>query len=176
MSASPSALSVGGQLPSTFGYSSASGPLLTKLHDRLVEYEDAVDHVYEVRKKYGLRPGFQLDPPSGELVERMNRVSNAFDSVMAHVDAVDTYVDREYVVLRREACGAANVLFRAPPSLDQLEDAQRTVYTRSPILRHSSELGLSFRPFPSREVLLKSKILSHSSELRRLAAPTEMYQ
>lgn len=154
-------------------YASASVPLLSTLHQRLSEYEDAVDHVFQVRQKYGLSAGFHIDPPSGEIERRMKRTQTAFDAVLSHVDAVDAKVSRDYVVLRREACGAANVLFHARPSTEEFEDRQRTVYTRSPILQNSSQLALSFRPFPSRELLIHSPILSHSNDLKYLAASPE---
>ncbi len=118
-----------------------------------------------------LRPGFDLDPPSGELVDRMQRVEAAFEAILSHVNDVNAHVARDYVLLRREACGAANALFRAPASEEEEQDKLRTVFTRSPILRQSSQRGLSFRPYPSCELLCRSHILSNSMDLQTLAAP-----
>ena len=175
MAHTPSVVPVGCLRPSKFSYTSNNSPLLKQLHQQLDEYETAINHVYEVREKYGLRPGFDLDPPSGELVDRMQRVEAAFEAILSHVNDVNAHVARDYVLLRREACGAANALFRAPASEEEEQDKLRTVFTRSPILRQSSQRGLSFRPYPSCELLCRSHILSNSMDLQTLAAPPELY-
>lgn len=175
MAHTPSVVPVGCLRPSKFSYTSNNSSLLKQLHQQLDEYETAINHVYEVREKYGLRPGFDLDPPSGELVDRMQRVEAAFEAILSHVNDVNAHVARDYVLLRREACGAANALFRAPASEEEEQDKLRTVFTRSPILRQSSQRGLSFRPYPSCELLCRSHILSNSMDLQTLAAPPELY-
>lgn len=172
MAHAPSALQENCTVPtSKFAFSSSNVPLLSTLHELITEYETAVKHVYEVRDKYGLKPGFDLEPPSGGLFEKMKRHQKAFDAVSKHVDDVNMLIAHDHIVLRREACGAANDLYRAPPSEAEEQDKQRTIFTRSPILRYSSQLGLSFRPFPSNELLCQSSILSNSQDLRELAAP-----
>ena len=158
----------------SFGYTSAQVPLLTTLHSKLVEYEDAVNHAYAVRAKYGFLPGFEMEPPSGDLMDKMRRTSHAFDAVLQHVDHVDDRVDSDYVLLHRDVCSDANVLFKAPPSEEEAADRARTVRTRSPILQNSSSLELTFRPYASREVLLRSPILANSFELCALASPVEL--
>ena len=152
-----------------FGYCSAHTPLLTQLHERLTEYEDAVGHAYNIREKYG-DPRGQIEPPSGDMLARLKRTSQAFDAVLQHVDAVDMHLERDYVVLHRDACGATNGLYRVP-SAEEEEDRATTIRTRSPILSNAAELDMSFRPYPSCEVLMRSPILAHSVELRLLASP-----
>jgi hypothetical protein len=90
---------------------------------------------------------------------------------LQHVDEVENHVDRDFVLIHRDACSAANALFRAAPSEEEWDDQARTVSTRSPILQNSSRLELTFRPYASNEVLLRSPILANSLELRALAAP-----
>ena len=157
----------------SFGYTSAQSPLLTTLHGKLIEYEDAVNHAYAVHEKYGFLPGFEMEPPSGDLMDKMRRTSKAFNTVLQHVEDVELHVDSDYVLLHRDVCADANVLFKAPPSEEEAADRARTVRTRSPILQNSSSLELTFRPHASREVLLRSRILANSFELRALASPVE---
>ena len=154
----------------TIGYCSVHAPLLSQLHDRLTEYEDAVAHVYSIHEKYG-DPRGPVEPPSNEMISRLKRTSQAFDAVLQHVDAVDEHMDKDYVLLHRDACGPTNSLYKAAPSVEEDEDKQRTFRTRSPILCNAHELNVSFRPYPSAEVLLQSSILAHSRELRMLASP-----
>ena len=152
--------------PSALAFSSSQAPLLQILHQRLTEYEDAVDLAYSVAAKYGHRADrYKLDPPGQEMEARVKRTSAAFDAVLAHVDVVDSLVEDDYVLLRRDRCAPGNVLYRGG------DDDDRTVYTKSPILANARGLDLSFRPNPSREVLLRSPILSNSLELRLLAMP-----
>ena len=151
------------------GYISTHTPLLTKLHERLTEYEDAVAHVYSIHEKYG-EPGRPIEPPSAEMLSRLRTTSAAFDAVLSHVDAVDAHVEEGYVLLHREACGPTNALYTAPVSVEEEEDKRRTVRTRSPILANAADLDLSFRPYPSAEVLVQSPILANSPELRALAS------
>lgn len=157
-------------MASPFSFTSAHAPLLTQLHSKLVEYEDAVNHAYAVREKYGLDPGFSLDPPSGELNERMRRTSRAFDAVLQHVDEVDLHVHHNYVVLHRDACAPPNTLFKAPDTDEDDGEKGSVVRTRSPILQNASSLELTFRPRPSCELMVRSSILANSDELRRLAS------
>ena len=152
------------------GYCSVHAPLLSRLHERLTEQEDAVAHAMSIHEKYGTPRAF-VEPPSGEMLSRLQRTSHAFDAVLSHVDAVDAHIDHEYVLLHRDACGPTNSLFQAAPSEEEAEDKLRTIRTRSPILSNAHELDLSFRPYPSSEVLVHSPILANSAELRFLASP-----
>lgn len=149
------------------GYVSSLTPLLSALHTRLTEYEDAVSYAQNVRRKYGDALGC-IEPPSVDMLARMERTSLAFDAVMRHVDAVDTHLSQDYVVLHRDTCGPTNAFYRSRAIPEQ--DEQRTVRSRSPILANATELSVTFRPFPSTEVLLQSPILAHSAELRALSA------
>lgn len=151
------------------GFTSAIMPLLTKLHERLNEYEDAVAHAYAIREKYGDTRG-HIEPPSGEMHARITRTNEAFEAVLQHVDVVDQHLDDDYVLLHRDACGPTNSLYRAPPSASEDYDTARTVRTRSPILSNAAQLDVSFRPYPCAEVLLRSPILANSRELKLLAS------
>ena len=151
------------------GYTSSVMPLLTQLHGRLSEYEDAIEHAYAIREKYGDTHG-HIEPPSAAMMARLDRTSQAFDTVLQHVDIVDLHLDNNFVVLHRDACGATNALFNAPASEEEEDDKLRTVRTRSPILSNASKLDFSFRPYPSSEVLVHSPILAHSADLRLLAS------
>ena len=153
------------------GYVSAHAPLLSRLHERLSEYEDAVAHAYNLHEKYGTAAAAQIEPPSGEMLARLKRTSMAFDAIVSHVDAVDAHLDNDYVLLHRDACKPSNGLFHSPPCEEKDEDDDRTIRTTSPILANSAELDLSFRPYPSSEVLIRSPILANSYELRLLASP-----
>ena len=158
----------------SFGFTSAHAPLLTTLHSKLVEYEDAVNHAYTVREKYGLGAGFNLDAPTGEMEQRMKRTSHAFEAVLQHVDAVDLHVHRDYVLMHRDVCAAPNALFKAPLTPEEEEEERaNAIHTRSPILQNASSLELTYRPVPSCELMVQSPILAHSRELRELAAGLE---
>ena len=154
------------------GYSSAHTPLLSQLHERLSEYEDAVQHAYNVHSKYGDVRTNHVEPPSGEMMARIKRTQSAFDSVLSHVDAVDALLEDDYVLLNRDACSTTNVLYHAPPSVEEEEYKERLINTCSPILCNAVQLDISFRPYPSAELLVRSPILAHSDELRLLASPS----
>jgi hypothetical protein len=157
---------------SAFSFTSSHAPLLGQLHERLVEYEDAVGDAVGEANKYGhYGRGFRLDPTTESLVRRMRDAAAAFNAVERHVGVVDAHIDREYVVLNRDCCAPANELFRAPRGPEYAADQKRTVYTSSPILANASALDMSFRPHPSNEVLAFSPILANSIPLRKLAAP-----
>ena len=158
------------RMPSAFGFTSSQAPLLTVLHERLSEYETAVEHAFSVAAKYGeYGAGYELDPTGQQMHARMEQTAVAFDAVLQHVDAVSNLVGQDYVLIQRDRCSPGNAAFRVP-SEDADEDRQRTLFTKSPILAHSRTLELSFRPHPSCEVLARSPILSNSPELRLLAA------
>ena len=157
------------------GYASAHTPLLTQLHERLSEYEDAVAHAYTIHEKYGGSRAAVVEPPGADMLARLRRTSQAFDAVLQHVDAVDAHIEDDYVLLHRDACGPTNSLYQVLPSTEEEEeDKLCTLRTRSPILSNAAELELSFRPYPSSEVLLKSSILANSDELRVLSSPVGM--
>ena len=100
-----------------------------------------MNHAYAVREKYGLDPGFSLDPPSGELNERRRRTSQVFDAVLQHVDEVDLHVHHNYVVLHRDACAPPNTLFK------------RQTLTRTTARRAS---GTRFRSYRMRSLVYLS--------------------
>lgn len=151
------------------GFCSVHAPLLSQLHERITEYEEAVAHVYSIRQKYG-DPRGHVEPPPSEMHVRLKRTQSAFDAVLQHVDAVDAHLDSDYVLLHRETCHPTNALYRAPLSVEEVDDNERVIRTRSPILSNAAELAMTFRPYPSAEVLVHSPILAHSEELRLLAS------
>ena len=156
--------------PTPFGFTSAHVPLLSVLHERLTEYEDAIEHAYGVQTKYGsYGKGFKLDPPSGHLVRRMEQTAAAFDAVLQHVDRVDAHIERDYVLWHRDGASPVNALHSAASTDEAVKDRGKTLYTKSPILRHSRTLEFSFRPHPSCEVLVGSRILANSTLVQELA-------
>jgi hypothetical protein len=151
------------------GYVSSHAPLLSILHSRLTEYEDAISHAHNVAENLG--HSRHIEPPSADMVARMKRTSASFDAVLQHVDAVDAHLDHNFILLNRDVVSPTNALYMAPPSIDEDEDRKRTLRTSSPILANATTLNISFRPFPSAEVMVQSAILAHSAELRALASP-----
>ena len=112
-------------------------PLLSTLHELITEYETAVKHVYEVRDKYGLKPGFDLERPSGGLFEKMKRHQKATRASTSMMLTCSSHT----ITLCCVVVGVfANDLYRAPPSEAEEQDKQRTIFTRSPIL-YSSQLA-----------------------------------
>jgi len=158
--------------PPPVAYASAHTPLLTQLHERLTDYENAIDAQQGIYSKYGLNSSLYRPAPI-ELERRMQRTADTFDTVLEHVEDVDAHVESDYVVLQRDRCGPANGLFSTPRDAEAIASSNehRMVHTPSVILQHSRSLSYAFPPRPSCEVLMRSKILANSVEIRMLSAP-----
>ena len=162
--------------PAPVKFHSAHAPLLHQLHERLTEYEQSIAYAQSIYGKYGLPVSARRLAPDRELKQRMQRTADAFYAMLEHVEAVDAYVEREYVVLTRARCGAANSLFSVSGGDDEagIEERSRMIKTSSRILANSSKLKFAFPPRPSYEVLIRSPILANSHEIRQLSAPPEL--
>ena len=169
-------LPTGRQPTPTLVFHSAHAPLLHQLHERLNDFEQSIAYAQSIYGKYGLPVSARRLAPDRELKQRMQRTADAFNAMLEHVEAVDAFVEREYVVLTRARCGAANSLFSVSGVDDEagIEERRRMVKTSSRILANSCKLKIAFPPRPSYEVLIRSPILANSHEIRLLSTPPEL--
>lgn len=165
-----------GRQPAPVVFHSAHAPLLHQLHERLNDFEQSIAYAQSIYGKYGLPVSARRLAPDRELKQRMQRTADAFNAMLEHVEAVDAFVEREYVVLTRARCGAANSLFSVSGVDDEagIEERRRMVKTSSRILANSCKLKFAFPPRPSYEVLIRSPILANSHEVRLLSTPPEL--
>jgi len=165
-----------GRQPAPVVFHSAHAPLLHQLHERLNDFEESIAYAQSIYGKYGLPVSARRLAPDRELKQRMQRTADAFNAMLEHVEAVDAFVEREYVVLTRARCGAANSLFSVSGVDDEagIEERRRMVKTSSRILANSCKLKFAFPPRPSYEVLIRSPILANSHEVRLLSTPPEL--
>jgi hypothetical protein len=80
-------------------FDSALSPLLDALHADVKQYEEVLNRVSELQTRYSLPEAIWPDNASQE---RYEGAAAAFDTVLAHVLAVEEHGDRGYVLLPRE--------------------------------------------------------------------------
>lgn len=129
-------------------FSSALLPLLEDLRDDMLYYQQASDD----RKAGSWQDAVDEDE------KEKTRV--AFESVLAHVLAIEQRCEMGCVLIPPERCSEANSLFQG-------QKRAVGVRTRSQILVHRAQL--QYQPRWSTEVVVRSDILANSSIMRALA-------